>query len=102
MAELNRKAEDPKLWSNPAEAKKVMRQRQSLENVLSNFKRMEQELDDNLTLIALGEAEGDEASLDEADNLLKKLAFEVQEKSIEALLSGEDRKSTRLNSSHRT
>ncbi|MFM7083832.1 MAG: peptide chain release factor 2 [Hyphomicrobium sp.] len=89
LAELNRKAEDPKLWSNPSDAKKVMRQRQSLEKVLSNFKRMERELDDNLTLIALAEAERDDANLDEAESLLKVLAQEVQQKSIEALLSGE-------------
>ena len=66
-----------------------MRQRQSLERTLGNFRRMEQELADNLTLIELGEAEGDDATLDEAEALLAKLDHEVQEKSVEALLSGE-------------
>jgi len=77
------------LWSKPAEAQKVMRQRQSLEKSLSSFKRMERDLEDNLTLIELGEAEGDEASVAEAEALLEKLEHEVQQRSVEALLSGE-------------
>jgi peptide chain release factor 2 len=86
---LNRRAEDPALWSKPAEAQKVMRQRQSLEKSLSSFKRMHQELEDNVTLIELGEAEGDAASVAEAEALLAKLDHEVQQRSVEALLSGE-------------
>ncbi|MCU0733464.1 MAG: peptide chain release factor 2 [Hyphomonas sp.] len=89
LAELNRRAEDPALWSKPAEAQKVMRQRQSLEKSLSSFRRMQQELEDNVTLIELGEAEGDAASVAEAEALLAKLDHEVQQRSVEALLSGE-------------
>ncbi len=89
LAELNNRAEDPTLWNKPAEAQKVMRQRQQLERVLTNFRRMERELDDNLTLIEMGEAEGDEASIAEGEALLGNLDAEVRKKSIEALLSGE-------------
>ena len=66
-----------------------MRQRQSLEKSLSSFKRMQQELEDNVTLIELGETEGDAASVAEAEALLAKLDHEVQQRSVEALLSGE-------------
>jgi peptide chain release factor 2 len=66
-----------------------MRQRQSLEKSLSSFKRMRQELEDNVTLIELGETEGDAASVAEAEALLAKLDHEVQQRSVEALLSGE-------------
>ena len=66
-----------------------MRQRQSLERALGSFRRMSQELDDSLTLIELGEAEGDQATVDEAEAHLAKLESEVQRRSVEALLSGE-------------
>jgi peptide chain release factor 2 len=66
-----------------------MRQRQALEKSLTSFKRMQQDLDDNVTLIEMGEAEGDAATVAEAEALLAKLDHEVQQKSVEALLSGE-------------
>jgi len=66
-----------------------MRQRQALEKSLSSFKRMQQELDDNVTLIEMGEAEGDSATVAEAEALLSRLDHEVRQRSVEALLSGE-------------
>ena len=66
-----------------------MRQRQQLEKSLTDFRRMEREFEDNLTLIELGESEGDDAIVTEAEGALKNLDEEVQRKSIEAMLSGE-------------
>jgi len=86
---LNKKAEDPGLWGDPLQAQKVMRQRQTLESAVAGVKRMEQDLDDCLTLIELGEAEGDAASVAEAEAQLDKLDETAQRKSVEALLSGE-------------
>ena len=66
-----------------------MRQRQSLESSLTTFRRLERELDDHVTLIELGEAEDDEATVSEGEAALKRLEEEVHRKSVEALLSGE-------------
>jgi peptide chain release factor 2 len=66
-----------------------MRQRQHLENSLTDFRRLEREFDDNLTLIELGETEGDEATVSEGETALRRLDEEVQYKSVEAMLSGE-------------
>ena len=66
-----------------------MRQRQQLERSLTDFRRIERELEDNVTLIELGEAEDDEATVTEGEGALKRLDEEVQRKSIEAMLSGE-------------
>jgi peptide chain release factor 2 len=89
LADLNKRAEDPNLWSNPANAQKVMRQRQQLERALTAFRRLERELEDGVTLVELGEAEGDPASVSEGEAALKRLDEEVQRRSVEALLSGE-------------
>jgi peptide chain release factor 2 len=66
-----------------------MRQRQSLERAVTGYKHLQRELDDNLTLIELGEAEADETTLGEAEAGLQRLVKEVQRQEVEALLSGE-------------
>ena len=89
LAELNKRAEDPNLWSNPQAGQKVMRQRQALERSMAGYKRLERELDDAVTLIELGEGEDDEASIEEGEAGLRKLAEEARRQEVEALLSGE-------------
>jgi peptide chain release factor 2 len=66
-----------------------MRQRQQLERSIADFRRLEREFEDNVTLIELGEAEDDDAIVIEGEGALKKLDDEVQRKSVEAMLSGE-------------
>jgi len=66
-----------------------MRERDALEDQLGSIGRMEQALEDSLTLIELGEAEKDEATVAEAEAELKKLKAEVARRELEALLSGE-------------
>ena len=48
-----------------------MRERTHLQGSIDGFKSLERELDDALTLAELGEMEGDNASIDEAEKLLQ-------------------------------
>ena len=89
LAELNARAEDPNLWNDPRAAQEIMRERQSLERKISSYKQLEQELEDAITLIELGEAEGDEETIAEGEAALKALSELAQKREIEALLSGE-------------
>jgi len=89
LADLNRRAEDPSLWSNPLSAQKLMRQRQSLDNALASYRKLERDFDDAVTLIELGEAEEDEGSIAEGEAALKKIAGEARRQQVEALLAGE-------------
>jgi peptide chain release factor 2 len=66
-----------------------MRERQQIETALDSFDRIASELDDNLTLVALGEEEGDESIVAEAEAALHKLRQETNTREVEALLSGE-------------
>jgi len=66
-----------------------MRERQQIETALSAYDRLTRELDDNLTLVALGEEEGDEGIVAEAEVALNKLRQEAHTREVEALLSGE-------------
>jgi peptide chain release factor 2 len=89
LAELNRQAEDPNLWNDPQRASRVMQERTSLDDQLNALSRIDQELDDQATLIELGEAEGDQKVIAEAEENLRKLRTEVARRELEALLSGE-------------
>jgi peptide chain release factor 2 len=66
-----------------------MQERTALEDQLTALERMERELDDQLTMIELGEAEKDQKTISEAGEALKKLKTEVARRELEALLSGE-------------
>jgi peptide chain release factor 2 len=66
-----------------------MQERNALEDGLGAIGRIERELDDQLTLIELGEAENDTKVIAEAEAALKKLAAEAARRELEALLSGE-------------
>ena len=66
-----------------------MQERTSLVDALEGIGKVERELDDNVEMIALGEAENDEGVVVEAENALKALKKEVARRELEALLSGE-------------
>jgi peptide chain release factor 2 len=66
-----------------------MQERTALEDQLTAIGRIEQELDDQITMIELGEAEKDRAAVADAEAALHKLKTEVARRELEALLSGE-------------
>jgi peptide chain release factor 2 len=89
LAELNQQAEDPALWNDQQRAQRVMQERTALEDQLGSIARIEQELDDHITMIGLGEAEKDQTVIAEAEGAIRKLRAEAARRETEALLSGE-------------
>jgi peptide chain release factor 2 len=66
-----------------------MQERTALEDQLGALTRIEQELDDQITMIGLGESEKDQTVVAEAEAALKALRADVARRELEALLSGE-------------
>jgi peptide chain release factor 2 len=66
-----------------------MRDRQVLLDKLQGVEAMERELGDNVELIEMGEAEGDEGIVEEAEAALRSLRQRAAAKELEALLDGE-------------
>ncbi len=89
LEEFNARVEDPNLWDDAAAAQKLMRERQTLVDVMDNVTAIETELSDNIELIELGEMEEDDEVVAEAEEALKALAVKAAEKELEALLDGE-------------
>lgn len=89
LEEFNAMIEDGDLWSDPARAQKLMRDRQMLMDKVETYRKIDRELTDNVELIELGEAEGDEEIVGEAERSLKDLREFSAAKELEALLDGE-------------
>ena len=89
LEELNARVEDPSLWDDPANAQKVMRDRQTLADALERCRSIGQELADNIELIELGEMEDDQEVVAEAEGALAALRDRAAAAEIEALLDGE-------------
>ncbi len=66
-----------------------MKERQRLETAITGIRALEQSLQDNIELIAMGEEEGDAEVVTEAENAIRGLEKDVAERQIETLLSGE-------------
>ncbi|RLP25388.1 peptide chain release factor 2 [Mesorhizobium sp. YM1C-6-2] len=86
---LNMRAEDSSLWNDAQEAQKLMRERQTLEDGVKAVRGLSQALEDNIGLIELGEEEGDQSVVDEAEASIRSLSGEVKARQIETMLSGE-------------
>ncbi|MDP5326639.1 MAG: peptide chain release factor 2 [Paracoccaceae bacterium] len=89
LEEFNAMIEDGDLWSDPARAQKLMRERQTLMDKLAIHDSITRELSDNIELIEMGEAEGDADIVTEAEEGLRALQKSAAKKEIEALLDGE-------------
>ena len=66
-----------------------MRERQDLDDGIESIRRLSQALEDNIGLIELGEEEGDESVISEAETAIRSLSGEIRARQIETLLSGE-------------
>ncbi|MCL7465425.1 peptide chain release factor 2 [Phaeovulum sp. NW3] len=89
LEEFNAMIEDGDLWSDPARAQKLMRERQMLMDKVETYRRIDRELTDNVELIELGEMEDDAEIVSEAEKSLKDLREFSAAKELEALLDGE-------------
>ncbi|WP_116002544.1 peptide chain release factor 2 [Consotaella salsifontis] len=89
LEELNAKAEDASIWNDPAEAQKMMRERQSLESAITTIRKLEQDLADSIDLIEMGEAEGDKDVITEAEAVIRHIHGDLAKRQVETLLSGE-------------
>jgi peptide chain release factor 2 len=89
LEELNALTEDPELWNDAERAQNLMRERTRLENSISGVREIETNLNDNAELIEMGEAEGDESIVNDAEQALEAMKVDVEKRQLESMLSGE-------------
>ena len=66
-----------------------MQERQRLEAAINGYKQLSQDLEDCKDLIELGEEEGDQETVDDAEKQMMALQAQAAKKQLESLLSGE-------------
>ena len=66
-----------------------MRERQGLDDGIRAVTELTRKLEDNIELIKLGEEEGDQSIVDEAEASIQSMSGEVRARQIETMLSGE-------------
>jgi peptide chain release factor 2 len=89
LDELNARVEDPRLWDDPKQAEAVMRERRRLDAAVGTVKLASSEMADAIEFIELGEAEGDDDTVNEGLASLAALAAKADADKVQALLSGE-------------
>jgi peptide chain release factor 2 len=89
LEELNLRVEDSSLWDDPRVAQEVMRERRRLDEAISATRAITQDLADNVELLEMADAEGDEAMANDAVASLASLAERAERDKVTALLSGE-------------
>jgi peptide chain release factor 2 len=89
LEELNALAEDGSIWSAPAKAQGMMRERTRLASGLGAIDALARDLADATGLIELAESENDAAVLAEAENALRAVKTRAAKAELDTLLSGE-------------
>jgi peptide chain release factor 2 len=88
LAEIDKQATDPNLWSNPTQSQKVMREKKRLEKALETESELARRSDDISAYFDLGsEGENVSADLRREIDFLRELVDRIE---TETLLSGEN------------
>lgn len=86
---LQKQVADPDFYSDLENSQKVLQEVKSLENRIEKYKKMEETLDDILTLIELTMEEGEEESNAELNEEADKFVKELESLKLASLLTGE-------------
>ena len=89
LAELEAQSAEADFWNDQAVAQEAMREKNRLERQLNMITSLQNEMDDAVGLIELGEIEGDQDVVAEAEEALVQLAAIADKRQLESLLSGE-------------
>ena len=89
LEELDALSEDPELWNDAAKAQALMKERTKLDGLIKEIDGLTADLDDSVELIEMGEAEGDDDIIAEAESTLLVAKERAAKAELQTLLSGE-------------
>jgi peptide chain release factor 2 len=89
LDELNARVQDPNLWDNPKQAQAISREQKTLETAVNTVNEIAAEMADAIEFIEMGEAEGENAIVEDGLATLQRLADRADADKVQALLSGE-------------
>ncbi|HXW58876.1 MAG TPA: peptide chain release factor 2 [Solirubrobacteraceae bacterium] len=89
LEEVGRELEDPTIWSNPARAQELGRERARLSADVSELDRTTKGIGDASELLELAEAEGDEGAARDIERDTQRLESEVRHLELKRMFGGE-------------
>ena len=89
LVELEEMSSDGDFWNDQAAAQEAMREKNRLERQVTMITDLQSQLDDAAGLIELGEMEGDQDVVAEAEEAIAGLVVIAEKRQLESLLSGE-------------
>ena len=89
MAEVTALSEDPVLWTKPGEAKRLMREKSSLEKTIGEWESLDGELRDSRELHQMAEEEGDSVMIAEISQQTLDMLQRVEALELQRMLSEE-------------
>ena len=89
MDELDARVQDPTLWDNPKQAQVITREQKQLKSAIDTVRAIEQEMNDAIEFVELGEMESDDSVVADGLASLAALAERADRDKVQALLSGE-------------
>ena len=88
IEELEMEMEAPGFWDDPDRSNKQMKELKNLKDTVGEFRKLETQYDDILTLIEMGYEENDPELIPEIRGELDEFTSELEELRIGTLLSG--------------
>jgi len=89
LRELQMLTENPDFWNGLEESQKTLQKMRSLENKVSTFDKLSQNLEDIITLIQIAIEENDETMTDEIISEINSFKQEIESQTLATLLTGE-------------
>ena len=89
VEELEKTMEEPGFWDNPDHSTAVVQECKKLKTTIERYETLCNDKEDRLTLIEIGEEEGDTDIVSEVAESLEEFKQQFEELRIETLLSGE-------------
>ena len=89
VEELEKTMEEPGFWDNPDHSTAVVQECKKLKTTIERYETLCNDIEDMLTLIEIGEEEGDTDIVSEVAESLEEFKQQFEELRIETLLSGE-------------
>jgi len=89
VALIERDSAQSNFWDDNVKAQQVLKEKASLEQLISRFERTEQALEDAQVLLELAGSENDASAVTEAEHALQQIDAETASLEVSSMLSGE-------------
>ena len=90
LEKLKKISEEKDFWKDQNKVKKIVKEKNHLENIISSFEKSKNEITDLKDFHSLGLEEKNEEILSDCNNKIKKILIQIKKNEVNCFLSGEN------------